>query len=54
LQQKSVHIGTLNDCYRHAETRREYWTAELGPIVANRFKSGILDIPSYRSMCSTN
>jgi len=38
-------MGTLNDCYRHAETRREYWTAGLGPIVANRFKSGLLDIP---------
>jgi hypothetical protein len=39
---------------RHAETRREYWTAGLGPIVANRFKSGLLDIPSYRSISSTN
>jgi len=35
----------LNDCYRHAETRREYQTAGLGPIVAKRFKSGLLDIP---------
>jgi len=39
---------------RLAETRREYWTAGLGPIVANRFKSGLLDIPSYRSISSTN
>jgi hypothetical protein len=39
---------------RHAETRREYWTAELGPIEVNRFKSGLLDIPSYRSISSTN
>jgi len=38
----------------HAETRREYWTAGLGPIVANRFKSGLLDIPSYRSISSKN
>jgi len=43
-------MGTLNDCYRHAETRREYWTAGLGPIVANRFKSGLLDIPPYGSI----
>jgi len=39
---------------RLAETRREYRTAGLGPIVANRFKSGLLDIPSYRSISSTN
>jgi len=43
-------MRTLNDCYRHAETRREYWTAGLGPIVANSFKSGLLDIPPYRSI----
>ena len=47
-------MGTLNDCYRHAETRREYWTAGLGPIVANRFKSGLLDIPSYHSISIMN
>jgi hypothetical protein len=46
----SVHMGTLNDCYRHAKTWREYLTAGLGPIVANRFKSGLLDIPPYRSI----
>jgi len=39
---------------RLAETRREYWTAGLGPIEANRFKSGLLDIPSHRSISSTN
>jgi len=39
---------------RHAETRREYWTAGFGRIVANRFESGLLDIPSYRSISSTN
>jgi len=39
---------------RLAETRREYWTAGLGPIEVNRFKSGLLDIPSYRSISSTN
>jgi len=47
-------MGTLNDCYRHAETRREYWTAGLGPIVANRLESGLLDIPSYRSTSIMN
>jgi hypothetical protein len=47
-------MGTLNDCYRHAETRSDYWTAQLGSIVANRLKSGLLDIPSYRSISSTN
>jgi len=41
-------------CCRLAETRREYWTVGLGPIVANCFKSGLLDIPSYRSISSTN
>jgi hypothetical protein len=35
----------LNDCYRHAETQREYWTAGLVPIVVNHFKSRLLDIP---------
>ena len=39
---------------RHAETRREDWTAGFGPIEANHFKSGLLDIPSYRSIFSTN
>ena len=39
---------------RHAETRRLYLTVGLGPIVANRFKSGHLDIPSYPSISSTN
>jgi len=39
---------------RLAETRREYWTAGLGPIVANRFKSGLLDIPSDRSISIMN
>ena len=55
LRQKSVPtMRTLNDCYRHAETRREYWMAGLGLIVANRFKSGLLDIPSYRSIYIMN
>jgi len=44
----------MNDCYRQAETRREYWTVGLGPIVANCFKSGLLDILSYRSISTTN
>jgi len=39
---------------RLAETRREYRTAGLGSIVANRLKPVLLDIPSYRSMSSTN
>jgi hypothetical protein len=39
---------------RHAKTRREYWTAGLGPIVANRFESGLLDIASYRSISIMN
>jgi len=39
---------------RPAETRREYQTAGLGPIVANRFKSGLLDNPSYRSISIMN
>ena len=43
-------MGTLNDCYRHAETRREYWTVGLGPIVPNRFQSRLLDILPYRSI----
>jgi len=47
-------MRTLNDCYWHAETRREYRTVGLGPIVANRSKSGLLDIPSYRSISRTN
>jgi len=38
----------------HAETRREYWTAGLGPILANNFKSGLPDIPSDHSTSSTN
>jgi len=41
-------------CCRLAETRREYWTAGRGPIEANLFKSGLLDIFSYRSISSTN
>jgi len=44
----------LNDCYRHTETPREYWTAGLGPILGNRFKSGLLDIPPYRSISIMN
>jgi len=28
--------------------------AGLDPIVVNRFKSGLLDVPSYRSISSTN
>jgi len=43
-------MGTLNDCYRHAETRREYRTAGLGPILENRFKPGLLDIPPDHSI----
>jgi len=39
---------------RLAETRREYWTAGLGPIVANAFESGLLDIPPYRSISTMN
>jgi hypothetical protein len=31
-----------------------YGTAGLGPIVVNRFKSGLLDIPSYRSIYIMN
>jgi hypothetical protein len=46
--------GTLNHCYRHAETRREYWTVGLGPIVANCLKSGLLDIPPYHFISIMN
>jgi len=35
---------------RHAETRREYWTAGLGSSMGELFKSGFLDIPPYRSI----
>jgi hypothetical protein len=50
----SVHRGTLNDYYWHAETRWEYWTVGLGPIVANTFKSGLLEIPPYHSISIMN
>jgi hypothetical protein len=30
-------MGTLNDCYRHAKTRREYWTAGLGSSMGEPF-----------------
>jgi hypothetical protein len=40
----------MNNCYRYMETRREYWTAGLGPIVAKRFKCRLRDIPSYLSI----
>jgi hypothetical protein len=43
-------MGTLNDCDQHAEIRSESPRAGLGPIAANRFKSGLLDIPLYRSI----
>jgi len=39
---------------RLAETRREYWTAALSPIVAHRFESGLLDIPPHRSIFTMN
>jgi hypothetical protein len=41
-------------CCWLAETLREYWTAVLGSIVANRFESGLLDIPPYRSISTMN
>ena len=44
----------MNDCYRHAETRKEYRTVGLGPLVANCFESGLLDIPPYRSISIMN
>jgi hypothetical protein len=44
----------LNDCHQHAETRREYRTAGLCTIVANHFKSGLLDIPPYCSISIMN
>jgi len=44
----------VNDCYRLTETRREYRTAGLGRIVANRFKSGLLDIAPYCSISIMN
>jgi len=44
----------MNDCYRHAKTQREYWTAGLDHTLANHFQSGLLDIPSYHSISSTN
>jgi len=39
---------------RLTETQREYWTAGIGIIVANRFGSGLLDIPPYRSIFTIN
>ena len=39
---------------RLAETRREYWIAGLGPVGANSFESGLLDIPAYRSISTMN
>ena len=47
-------MGTLNDCYQHAETHREYQTVGLGPMVADHFKSGLLDFPPYRSISIIN
>jgi len=47
-------MRTLNDCNRHAETQREKCKAGLGRIEANDFKSGLLDIPSYRSISIMN
>ena len=38
----------------HAKTQREYWTAGLGPIEENRFKSWLLEILSYRSIYIMN
>jgi len=32
----------------------EYGTVGLGIIEANNFRSGVLDIPSYRSISSMN
>jgi len=40
--------------YWHAKTQSEYWTEGLGHIVANCFKSGLLDIPSYHSISIMN
>jgi len=37
-----------------AEISNEYRTVRLGPIVANRFKSGLLDILSYHPISGTN
>jgi hypothetical protein len=45
---------TLNDGYPHAETGMEYWMERVGPIVVIRFKSGLLDILSYRSIYIMN
>jgi len=47
-------MRTLDDCCRHAETSREYWTVGLDRIVVNCFKSWLLDIPSYRSIYIIN
>jgi hypothetical protein len=41
-------------CCRHTETRSEYWLAGLRPIEVNRFKYGLLDMPSYRAISSMN
>ena len=40
-------MRTLNDCNWLTETRREYWIAGLGHIVANHCKFGLVDIPPY-------
>jgi hypothetical protein len=52
-RQRFQRVYSCKRC-RHAETEREYWTAGLGPIVANRFKSGLPDIPPYRSISIPN
>jgi len=39
---------------RLGKTRREYWSAGLGPILAKRFESGLLDLPPYRYISSMN
>jgi hypothetical protein len=53
LLQKSIQLGTLNDCYWPTETWREYWRVGLGPILATRFQSGLLDNPLCCSTSST-
>jgi len=53
VRKRFLRVYSCKRC-RLAKTRREYWTAGLVPIVENGFKSGLLDIPPYRSISTMN
>jgi len=40
-------MRTLNDCYRHAETRKDYWTAGNGSSMGELFQ---IRAPGYSSL----